>query len=122
MMKIQVDYQTEVTDADEYLQQYGQQELKIRSFASGSGFLTKPELALVGDAGSNNPEIVLNNPQLQALISEASKSGNEMLIRKMDQLINVVESLDFDVYLNSQTVTDEVNRENNRRKRRTNIS
>jgi TP901 family phage tail tape measure protein len=118
LMRMQIEHNSGRITDDEYLRRYGQTELKLRSYASGSGFINKPQMAIIGDAGQNNPEIVLNNPQLQALIQEASRVGNEKVEKMLGELINVVENIDWDVYISSDKITDSVNRINNQRKAR----
>jgi hypothetical protein len=115
-----VKYDTGRISEDEYIKRYSEIEIKAVSFASGSGSIYQPTVSIVGDAGVNNPERVLNDPQLREIIAESSNMNSGLISSKLDKLINALESIDFDVYIDSRIATDEVNRENNRRKVRFN--
>jgi hypothetical protein len=105
---------------DEYLKRYSEIEIKAISFATGSGSIYQPTVSIVGDAGVNNPERVLNDPQLREIIAETSERSSSELKILMKEMISTLQSIDFDVYIDSRIATDEVNRENNRRKVRFN--
>jgi TP901 family phage tail tape measure protein len=113
------DFDTGKISKEAYDEQTRIKELKIRSFAGGSDFLYRPELALIGDAGANNPEIVLNSPQLESIIARVGERSNTQLIERFSRIEDLLKQLlnkDTNVYMNTTKVTDEVNRENNRRK------
>lgn len=104
-----------------YLERVNRSEKNIVSFAEGSDFIYHPTTAIIGDAGQNNPEIVLNNPQLQAVIDQSARTASNAVEKKLDIMINKLDLLlrkDPDIYLDKVKVTDEINRENNRRKLR----
>mgnify|MGYP000530731079 CR=1 FL=1 len=100
---------------DQFKQQIALKELRIRSLASG-GVAFKPEIVQIGDAGVNNPEYVLNSPQLDKLITSILSTSNKQLEKKIDQLITAVYETK-DVYIDNRKVTDEIIREMNRRKK-----
>lgn len=118
-IEIEQDYKVGKINEDDYFNKYAQIELKVKSFATG-GTVTSPTLAIVGDAGTNNPERVLNDPQLRDIIAETSNISSRAISVKLDKVIDALQSIDFDVYIDSRIATDEVNRENNRRKVRFN--
>lgn len=104
---------------EDYITRIAEKQKTIKSYAGGSGFLYQPELAYIGDAGPNNPEVVLNNPQLTELINRASSQSNAAVVAELSEVKRLLSELlqkDSDVYLDSRKVTDEVQREFNRRK------
>lgn len=106
-------------DEDTYFVQLGEKQKKIKSYASGSGFLYHPEQAIVGDAGVDNPELVLNSPQLAEIINRTAQTANNSVVQEMRDLKILMKQFidkDNDIYLDSAKVTDEVIREMNRRK------
>ncbi|MBX3044920.1 MAG: phage tail tape measure protein [Candidatus Kapabacteria bacterium] len=112
-------YKAGQLDDEDYYTRLAEKQMSFRSYAGGSGFLYQPELAMVGDAGVNNPEIVLNNPQLEALITKVGNQSNAAVVSKLDKVESLLSQIldkDQDIYLNSSKVTDEVQREFNRRK------
>lgn len=66
----------------------------IPSYAGGSGFISEPQVALIGDAGANNPEIVQNKNQLQEMLLETSYATASAIVKplekKMDTFIDVL--------------------------------
>lgn len=122
LVKSDAEFRENKISEDVYLDRINQTSLKIKSYAGGSGFLTQPQLAVVGDAGVNNPEIVLNNPQLQAIINQASGQSNKEVVKAIKNLENTFFSALNNLQLRAvvadvKQATDEINRENNRRKR-----
>lgn len=112
-------YDKGLMDRNKYVSEFNKNKLKIKSYAGGSGFIHSPEVALIGDAGSNNPEIVLNNPQLEAMIRRIGNNSSEALQSELASMRGLLQRLlekDNDVYMDSSKVTDEVQRELNRRK------
>ncbi|GAB1371214.1 phage tail tape measure protein [Candidatus Kapaibacterium sp.] len=108
-----------VISSNDYLERVAEKKIRINSYAEGSNFLYRPELAYIGDAGRNNPEIVLNNPQLESMIRRIGSNSNEQLSGELSAIKTLLQQLiqkPTDVYLDRAKVTDEVQREMNIRK------
>jgi TP901 family phage tail tape measure protein len=106
-------------DSEDYILEYSARQKRIKSYAGGSGFIYQPELAMVGDAGINNPEVVLNSQNLKDLVQRVGNTNNTELLSTMRNVENLLSQLlnkDSNVYLDGSKVTDEVQREFNRRK------
>ncbi|MBX3044847.1 MAG: phage tail tape measure protein [Candidatus Kapabacteria bacterium] len=104
---------------DDYIVKLSEKQRNIKSYAGSSGFLYQPELAYIGDAGVNNPEIVLNNPDLKALVASVGSQSNAAVVKELgevEKLLHQMLQKDTDIYLDSRKVTDEVQREFNRRR------
>ncbi len=106
-------------DEDKYFKSMYLKELKIKRYASGSGFITSPEIALLGDAGNKNPEIVLNNPQLLSLINQVSGSSNQELKASLNEMLaelrEIRQTTLKGVFIDSMEAYNTVTREQNRR-------
>jgi len=103
-------------NVDDYISKSNAIEYSAISFANGSGTINTPTLSIIGDAGRNNPERVLNDPQLRAIIEETSSRSNVVIEKKLNEVISTLQKIDWNIYVDSGMLTDEVNRENNRRK------
>lgn len=94
--------------------------LKVNSYASGSPFLNTPELAIIGDAGKKNPEVVLNSPQLEEIMRKATSSSNEALTKKLDEVINAINGLD--VTIADESIIKTINRKAQESRKRTRVN
>ncbi len=118
LSSIERQYSENKLTEEQYLTQMQSHYITVKSFACGSGFLNQPTLAVIGDAGSNNPEIVLNNPQLQSIINQVSNKGNQEVVNAINNLALTIQNQQFKTIIaDVRQATDEINRENNRRKR-----
>jgi len=87
----------------------------LTSFAEGSGPLTSPQLAIVGDAPV--PERVLRDDQLQLLMTAASARGAEMLLPQLQTLIQLFREYPDRIAISEGETADAVNRANQRRRK-----
>lgn len=94
--------------------------LKVNSYATGSPFLNTPELAIIGDAGKKNPEVVLNSPQLEEIMRRATSSSNEMLSKKLDEVINAINGLDLSI--EDESIIKTINRKAQENRKRTRVN
>ena len=111
-------YKKGLMSKDDYLDNFNEKRLKIRSYAGG-GFVQSPQLAIVGDAGKNNPELILNNPQLEGMIAKVSNATSEQLRNELSGMRELLERLvnkTSDVYIDRAKITDEIQREMNIRR------
>jgi len=81
----------------EYRETIHQSVVNVKSYANGSLFLDTPELAIIGDAGVNNPEIVLNLEQIQDIIKQSAEYTTKGINSKLDEVIEVLERIDGSV-------------------------
>jgi|GEM_PF-2214302 len=101
----QKEYMTDKISSVDYREVIHQSTINLKSYANGSPFLTSPELAIIGDAGFNNPEIVLNLEQLQDIMQSTSKMTVEALSKKFDEVIEA--SYEIVDAVNNSGLTDE---------------
>lgn len=109
--------QNQITMQD-YAGQLNTLQLHVRSYASGSSALYNPELALIGDAGPNNPERVLNDPQLREIIAESADRAASRIEDKLDEhaqlLIAALNSFNGRLNILESDIGLSANRFNNR--------
>ncbi len=89
------EYISNKISSTDYKEQIKQSVLNVNSYASGSPFLATPELAIIGDAGANNPEIVLNSPQLEEIMRRASGASIIAMNKKMNEVINAINNINL---------------------------
>lgn len=95
--------------------QLAKQNYKVKSYATGSGPIRQPELAMIGDRGTI-PERVLGDDQLQALMMKSAALANERLEKKFDLLIDTIGGLELTADTDSLRVA--VNTLNNKQRQR----
>lgn len=91
------------------------------SFATG-GVVTKPTLAMVGDAskfGGDNAEFILRNKQLQAVIGEAVRSNESAVAQAVSGLSDDIASIFPRFVLEGENLRTSVKRVDSRESRRT---
>jgi len=74
---------------EEFNQKNLHYEIKLKSYAGGSGFINEPELALIGDS-VYNPEIVLNTNMFRDILANAIEIADSSKMSKSP--VNIIKS------------------------------
>lgn len=97
----------------EYRETIHQSVVNVKSYANGSLFLDTPELAIIGDAGINNPEIVLNLDQMQEIMNTSADRAIKGINSKLEEMRGDIKAVEVAVIgsrLSDDAISDSVGR------------